>query len=51
METLILAGATVLPPAPAFYHRPKSIDDLLDHLCGKVLDQFGIEHELFQRWQ
>lgn len=51
METLTLAGAVILPPAPAFYHRPKSIEDLLDHLCGKVLDQFGIEHQLFDRWK
>jgi polyprenyl P-hydroxybenzoate/phenylacrylic acid decarboxylase-like protein len=51
METLTLAGATILPPAPAFYHRPRTIEDLLDHLCGKVLDQFGIEHDLFDRWK
>jgi polyprenyl P-hydroxybenzoate/phenylacrylic acid decarboxylase-like protein len=51
METVTLAGATVLPPVPAFYHRPRTIDDLLDHTVGKVLDQFGIEHEVFQRWQ
>jgi polyprenyl P-hydroxybenzoate/phenylacrylic acid decarboxylase-like protein len=51
METVTLAGATVLPPVPAFYHRPSSIDDLLLHTSGKVLDQFGIEHELYRRWQ
>jgi polyprenyl P-hydroxybenzoate/phenylacrylic acid decarboxylase-like protein len=50
METVTLAGATVLPPVPAFYHRPRTIDDLLDQTVGKVLDQFGIEHALFQRW-
>jgi polyprenyl P-hydroxybenzoate/phenylacrylic acid decarboxylase-like protein len=50
METVTLAGATVLPPVPAFYHRPSSIDDLLRHTAGKVLDQFGIEHKAFQRW-
>jgi polyprenyl P-hydroxybenzoate/phenylacrylic acid decarboxylase-like protein len=44
------AGAVVLPPVPAFYHRPRTIDDLLDHTVGKVLDQFGIEHHLFTRW-
>ena len=33
---------------PAFYHRPKSIDDLVRQTCGKVLDQFGLEHQLFQ---
>lgn len=51
METVTLAGATVLPPVPAFYHRPQSIEDLLRHAAGKVLDQFGIEHALFHRWK
>jgi polyprenyl P-hydroxybenzoate/phenylacrylic acid decarboxylase-like protein len=50
METVTLAGATVLPPVPAFYHRPETIDDLLRQTCGKVLDQFGIEHQVFRRW-
>lgn len=50
METVTLAGATVLPPVPAFYHQPRTIDDLLAHTAGKVLDQFGIEHRLFRRW-
>jgi polyprenyl P-hydroxybenzoate/phenylacrylic acid decarboxylase-like protein len=50
METVTLAGATVLPPTPAFYHRPRTIDDLLRHLAGKILDQLSIEHDLFRRW-
>lgn len=50
METVTLAGATVLPPVPAFYHRPKTIEDLRKHTVGKVLDQFGIRQELFKRW-
>jgi polyprenyl P-hydroxybenzoate/phenylacrylic acid decarboxylase-like protein len=50
METVTLAGATVLPPVPAFYHRPETIEDLLRQTVGKVLDQFGIEHDLFERW-
>lgn len=50
METVTLAGGTVLPPVPAFYHRPSSIDDLLRQTCGKVLDQFGISHDLYRRW-
>lgn len=45
------AGAVILPPMPAFYHLPKSIDDIVNHTIGKVLDQFGIEHELFRRWE
>ncbi|MCW2899940.1 MAG: UbiX family flavin prenyltransferase [Streptosporangiaceae bacterium] len=50
METVTLAGATVLPPVPAFYHRPATIEDLLSQTVGKALDQFGIQHQLFQRW-
>ena len=50
MVAVTEAGATILPPVPGFYQRPESIDDLLKHTTGKVLDQFGIEHELFRRW-
>jgi 4-hydroxy-3-polyprenylbenzoate decarboxylase len=45
------AGAVVLPPVPGFYHRPRSIDDLIDHTVVKVLDQFGIHLDLIGRWQ
>ena len=44
-------GAVILPPMPAFYHHPKTIADLVDQTVGKVLDQFGVEHDLYQRWQ
>ena len=50
MERLTEMGAIIFPPAPAFYHRPKTIQDIVDHTIGKVLDIFGIEHNLFQRW-
>src|ERR1700683_2897107 len=50
METVTLAGAPVLPPVPAFYHRPSTTDDVLRHSCGKVLDQLGVEHNLYRRW-
>ena len=50
METVTLAGATVLPPVPAFYHKPETIEDLLRQTAGKVLDQFGIPHNAFKRW-
>lgn len=43
-------GAVVLPPVPAFYHRPTSIDDLIDHTVTKVLDLFGIHLDLTERW-
>ncbi|WP_037062819.1 UbiX family flavin prenyltransferase [Pseudonocardia acaciae] len=51
MVAVTEAGATVLPPTPAFYQRPTEIDDLLGHLSGKVLDQFGIAHDLYRRWR
>ncbi len=44
-------GAVILPPAPAFYHKPKTITDLIQHTVGKVLDCFRIQHQLFERWQ
>jgi 4-hydroxy-3-polyprenylbenzoate decarboxylase len=43
-------GATLLPPMPSFYHKPKTIDDIINQTVGKVLDNFGIEHNLFTRW-
>jgi flavin prenyltransferase len=43
-------GAVILPPVPSFYHRPQTIDDVVDQTVGKILDQFHIEHTLFQRW-
>lgn len=43
-------GATILPPVPAFYCLPQTIDDIINHLVGKVLDMFHIEHNLFHRW-
>ncbi len=50
METVTLAGATVFPPVLAFYHRPRTIDDIVAHIVGKILDQFGVPHKLFDRW-
>jgi 4-hydroxy-3-polyprenylbenzoate decarboxylase len=44
-------GAVVLPPAPGFYHQPQTVEDLVDHTVGKILDQFGIEHTLYKRWE
>ena len=43
-------GAVLLPPMPAFYHRPQTIMDLVHQTIGKALDQVGIEHDLFRRW-
>ncbi|HOJ43094.1 MAG TPA: UbiX family flavin prenyltransferase [Syntrophorhabdaceae bacterium] len=44
-------GGIILPPVPAFYHKPKRIEDLIDHTVGKVLDLFHIDHDLFKRWE
>lgn len=43
-------GGVILPPMPAFYHKPESIMDIIHQSIGKALDQVGIEHKLFQRW-
>ncbi len=43
-------GAHLLPPVPSFYHRPKTLDDIIDQTIGKVFDYTGIEHDLFRRW-
>ena len=43
-------GAVILPPMPAFYHRPQTIMDIVHQTIGKALYQVGIEHNLFQRW-
>lgn len=43
-------GAVIMPPVPAFYHHPETIQDLIHQTVGKVLDSFHIPHQLFQRW-
>lgn len=43
-------GAHIFPPIPAFYHLPKTVDDIIDQTVGKIFDFMGIEHDLFKRW-
>lgn len=50
METLALAGATLCSPNPGFYLLPKSIDEIVDFVVGKVLDLLKVEHDLQTRW-
>ena len=50
MERLTEMGAVILPPVPAFYTQPRTIEDIVDYTVGKMLDVFDIEHNLFQRW-
>ncbi|MFH0885165.1 MAG: UbiX family flavin prenyltransferase [Candidatus Micrarchaeota archaeon] len=51
METVTLAGAVVLPATPGFYGKPKSVDDMIDFVVARVLDQIGLRHKLGKRWK
>jgi 4-hydroxy-3-polyprenylbenzoate decarboxylase len=50
MLALTHAGATVMPPMPAFYNHPESIADVVDHVVSRILDQFGLDNDLTTRW-
>ena len=50
LKRLVDAGATVLPAMPGFYHTPRTIQDLIDFIVGRICDHLGIEHKLFKRW-
>jgi len=51
MVTVTEMGGVIFPPVPAFYSRAKSIDDLVDHTVGRVLDLFGVHHDRIVRWK
>lgn len=51
MATLSDMGAVIAPPVPAFYNRPQTLENMIDHSVGRVLDLFEIEHGLVTRWQ
>ena len=50
MARLATLGATIAPPVPAFYARPESLEDMVDHTLGRVLDRFGLESGGARRW-
>ena len=51
MERAAESGAIILPPIPAFYSRPETITELIDHTVGKILEVLGMEQELMRRWK
>ena len=51
MARVARLGGIILPPVPAFYHKPKSVEDIIDQTIGKVLDLLDIEHNLYERWK
>jgi flavin prenyltransferase len=50
MLKLARVGVSIIPPMPAFYNHPKSVDDIVNHIVARVLDQFGIAAPFAKRW-
>ncbi len=50
MTSLTRMGAVIFPPVPAFYHRPQTLDDIINQTVARILDQFGFDLDLFERW-
>ncbi|HUW71269.1 MAG TPA: UbiX family flavin prenyltransferase [bacterium] len=50
LTALAEAGAAIVPACPGFYHRPATIDDIVDFMAGKILDRLGVQHHLVDRW-
>lgn len=50
MANLAEIGAVIFPPLPAFYNKPRTLDDVIDHTAGKILDFFGLDSDLCKRW-
>jgi phenylacrylic acid decarboxylase len=51
LMTVTQAGAVVFPPVPAFYIKPDSVGDIVEHSVGRILDLFGLDVEGFERWE
>ena len=50
LSTLAQLGAIIMPPMLTFYNHPQTIDDMVTHIVGKILDRFGVEDSAFCRW-
>jgi flavin prenyltransferase len=50
MLKLARVGVSIIPPMPAFYNHPKTVDDIVNHIVARVLDQFGISASFAKRW-
>lgn len=50
MLALTRAGALMLPPMPAFYNNPKTVDDIINHTVSRILDQFSLDNDITERW-
>jgi 4-hydroxy-3-polyprenylbenzoate decarboxylase len=50
MTDVALAGGILMPPVPAFYNRPQSVDDIVNHTIGRLLDWFDLDHRLYKEW-
>jgi 3-polyprenyl-4-hydroxybenzoate decarboxylase len=51
MTGVTAAGGIIVPPAPAFYHHPQTVDDIVNQTVGRVLDLFGLDSGTVQRWE
>jgi 4-hydroxy-3-polyprenylbenzoate decarboxylase len=50
MERLACAGATVMPASPGFYPRPESVDEMVNFVVGRIMDELGVDNDLYRRW-
>jgi 4-hydroxy-3-polyprenylbenzoate decarboxylase len=51
MKKVSMAGGIVAAASPGFYHKPRTIEDLVDFVVGKILDSFGVKHSLYKKWR
>jgi 4-hydroxy-3-polyprenylbenzoate decarboxylase len=50
MVKLSKLGVSVIPPAPGFYNDPKTVEDMVNFVVGRILDNLGVENNIFKRW-